>query len=120
MDLSLVGDAPPSHVGEPKAPARKRLSFHLTTVDAEMVQAVLKWARASLGTDSNCLWVDVHHVRYQSDGGTHDEDNLVTVCSVHHTLIHDGRLAVERRGDRLLFTFPDGRVVEVPLAPREH
>ncbi len=44
------------------------------------------------------LWLDLHHLNYYRDGGDHSEGNLLTVCSVHHRLIHAGKLAVERVG----------------------
>ena len=223
LRVTLSGEPPPSHVGAPKAPARTRRSFDLSTADAEIVDTVLQWARAQLGTDSddvgrgeilaallqrvmhdvpketaptgerhrvvvvqcpsceattgehcdltdttvlvagcdaevldlrpgptrghlshtvppairravlqrdqhacrvpdrhNRLYLDVHHVRYRSYGGTRDEDNLVTLCGIHHDLTHDGRLSVERRGPDLVFTFPRGRVVAAPLVHGPH
>ena len=50
------------------------------------------------------LWLDVHHLRSRAAGGTHDEDNLVTLCPLHHRLVHDGLLALEIVRD------PRGRV----------
>ena len=41
------------------------------------------------------LWLDVHHLRSRVVGGTHDQENLVTLCPLHHRLVHDGRLALE-------------------------
>ena len=68
---------------------------------------------------TNGLYIEVHHVESRAFGGRHDEDNLVTVCSIHHDLVHDGRLGIERRkGGGFVFTFPSGRVVERPLVNR--
>jgi hypothetical protein len=39
--------------------------------------------------------LDVHHIKYQVDGGDHDPANLVVLCSGHHTLLHDGLLRIE-------------------------
>jgi 5-methylcytosine-specific restriction endonuclease McrA len=30
----------------------------------------------------------VHHIKYRINGGTHDLDNLITVCHKHHADIH--------------------------------
>ena len=35
-------------------------------------------------------FLDVHHLRRRSEGGTHHEDNLVTLCSAHHRALHRG------------------------------
>ncbi len=41
------------------------------------------------------LWLDVHHLRSRAAGGAHDEENLVTLCPLHHRRVHDGLLALE-------------------------
>ena len=40
-------------------------------------------------------YVDVHHVRFQSDGGEHSRSNCVCLCTTHHALLHEGRLRIE-------------------------
>jgi 5-methylcytosine-specific restriction endonuclease McrA len=45
----------------------------------------------------------VHHVVYRSHGGTHDPENLVTLCWLDHRKIHDGELDVRRIGGRWYF-----------------
>lgn len=37
-----------------------------------------------------------HHVVFRSQQGTHDEDNIVTVCWKCHDLLHRRRLFVKR------------------------
>ena len=39
-------------------------------------------------------FVDVHHVKPRSEGGTHDPELLVPLCSNHHDLTHRGRLLI--------------------------
>jgi 5-methylcytosine-specific restriction endonuclease McrA len=34
-------------------------------------------------------WLDIHHVRPLSQGGTHELSNLTTLCSAHHRLLHE-------------------------------
>ncbi len=60
---------------------------------------------------TNRLWLDIHHLDYFENGGGHDETNLLTTCCTHHQLVHDGKLAIERDGDELVFRFADGRQV---------
>jgi hypothetical protein len=43
-----------------------------------------------------------HHVTYWADGGTTDLDNLVLVCSRHHTLIHTQGFTLTLHPDRRL------------------
>lgn len=33
----------------------------------------------------------VHHIRYRSEGGTHDEDNLITLCETCHDKAHSNK-----------------------------
>lgn len=33
----------------------------------------------------------VHHVKYRSEGGGHDEANLITLCLRHHDLVHSSK-----------------------------
>jgi hypothetical protein len=41
------------------------------------------------GTRCGCRqWTDIHHIRPVSLGGSHALDNLLTLCSNHHCLIH--------------------------------
>jgi hypothetical protein len=42
-------------------------------------------------------FVDVHHVRPRAEGGDHDPDGLVVLCSAHHRAVHRGQLAIEGR-----------------------
>ncbi|TAL12292.1 MAG: HNH endonuclease, partial [Frankiales bacterium] len=50
-----------------------------------------------------------HHVRYWTDGGSTDLDNLVLVCARHHTLIHSQGFQLTLQPDRQLeVTTADG------------
>ena len=62
---------------------------------------------------------DAHHIEHWADGGATSLDNLMLLCRRHHTLVHEGTLAVERDAlDVLTFVRPDGRVIEaVPPPP---
>jgi hypothetical protein len=39
-------------------------------------------------------FVDIHHIELRSEGGVHDPENLITLCSAHHRVIHSGVVAV--------------------------
>lgn len=61
------------------------------------------------------LWLDVHHLRSRAAGGGHDEENLVTLCPLHHRRVHEGLLALatvrDPRGRAgVEATHADGRV----------
>ena len=57
----------------------------------------------------NTLYVDVHHLELRSEGGRHDPDNLITLCSVHHRAIHRGDLRLDRAGGgHIRFCHADG------------
>ena len=37
-----------------------------------------------------------HHIKFQSQGGGDDLDNLITLCIACHNKVHDGKLDIER------------------------
>jgi hypothetical protein len=45
--------------------------------------------------------LQVHHIAYRSEGGTHDERNLITLCGEHHALVHSDK----RRWQPVLFAY---------------
>jgi len=65
------------------------------------------------------VFVDIHHLVPRSDGGEHDPDTLVVLCSAHHRALHRGQLIVEGRvstGAR--FRHADGAPYGHALEPR--
>jgi len=40
-------------------------------------------------------WVHIHHIRPQAQGGSNTPDNLQTLCSHHHDLVHQLSLPIE-------------------------
>jgi hypothetical protein len=57
----------------------------------------------------HATFVDLHHLEVRADGGTHDEENLVVLCSAHHRAVHRGQLEVTGSvGRRLVFRRGDG------------
>jgi hypothetical protein len=54
--------------------------------------------------------VDIHHLTLRSEGGGHDEDGLLVLCSAHHRAQHRGQLLIEGRvSTGLRFRHADGR-----------
>lgn len=39
-------------------------------------------------TETRLRFLHVHHIEERQNGGTHDLNNLITVCRVHHVQIH--------------------------------
>jgi 5-methylcytosine-specific restriction endonuclease McrA len=52
--------------------------------------------------------LEVHHLRWRSDGGGHDPSNLTAMCDAHHDLVHRGLLVVEGSAPDLVFRHADG------------
>ena len=42
----------------------------------------------------------MHHVKFKSNGGTDDEENLLTLCEDCHKGVHDGTLALDKKPKR--------------------
>jgi hypothetical protein len=50
--------------------------------------------RCSVPGCRNATYVDLHHLRLRSEGGSNRASNLVTLCGVHHRAAHRGELLV--------------------------
>jgi len=51
----------------------------------------------------------IHHIRWWTNDGPTDIDNLLPVCETHHHLVHEGRWALTMTADRICtWTRPDG------------
>ena len=44
----------------------------------------------------NCR-LEVHHIKFKSDGGTDDEENLITLCEDCHKGVHTGTVTLNRK-----------------------
>ena len=56
-------------------------------------------------------FVHAHHVQHWADGGETKLDNLVTLCSQHHRLVHEGGYGVRMNNGEIEFTRPNGRAM---------
>ncbi len=50
----------------------------------------------------------IHHLKWQSHGGTHELSNLLLLCGGHHKLLHDAVLSITGKA-------PDDVVFDLPL-----
>lgn len=39
--------------------------------------------------------LEVHHIKFRSQGGSDNPDNLITLCSKHHGMLHKGKLTLD-------------------------
>jgi hypothetical protein len=105
-DGSLVPIVADAH-GEPLRVGRRR----------RVVHPALK--RALKARDRGCRfpgcdevrYVDAHHIRHWANGGATALENLVLLCTRHHTFLHEGGFSVERTPEYLRFRDRAGRVV---------
>lgn len=107
-DCSLVGIVEDEE-GEPLSVGRKTRSIPPAL------------ARALHSRDGGCrfpgcgrtLFTEGHHVVHWANGGETKLSNLITLCTFHHRLLHDGGFGVCATGDGgFEFTRPDGTRIE--------
>jgi hypothetical protein len=108
-DASLVGIVE-GEDGEPLSIGRK-------------TRAIPAWMRRALkARDGGCRFpgcdrtrfCDGHHVEHWANAGETKLGNLVTLCTFHHRLVHEGGYTVDVTDDGVfVFARPDGR----PIAP---
>lgn len=77
--------------------------------------------RALRARDNNCCtfpgcrnrrYLHSHHVEHWSNGGETSLDNLMLLCTRHHTLVHEGGFRIEKDfSDHWYFVRPDGIAV---------
>jgi hypothetical protein len=56
-------------------------------------------------------YLHAHHIEGWADGGATKLSNLVLVCSGHHRMLHEGRLAAEVSDRNILFIDQKGRAM---------
>lgn len=40
--------------------------------------------------------IEIHHIIEKNQGGKDESGNLIPVCSNHHSLIHEGKIRIDR------------------------
>jgi hypothetical protein len=88
--------------------------------------------RALKVRDSGCRFpgctherhLDAHHLEHWADGGETKLSNLLTLCRLHHRLVHEGQITIEAQADGdWRFLHPDGRhfeIIRYTQAPSYH
>ncbi|MGK0224166.1 MAG: hypothetical protein ACI9ON_003415 [Limisphaerales bacterium] len=79
-----------------------------------------KLKRALAARDRQCQfpgchhtrYLDAHHIKHWCDGGETKLDNLLLLCTHHHTLMHEGGFELKSANDKFYFARPDGRPIE--------
>ncbi len=98
-----------SSEGEPLAIGRKS-----RTVPAGLERAV-RARDKNRCTFPGChhhRFLDCHHVKHWSNGGETSLENLLLLCTKHHTLVHEGGFRIEKDfTDSWVFKRPDGTAV---------
>ena len=95
--------------GEPLSIGRK--SRIIPTAIARAVRARDHNSCAFPGCN-NRRFLNCHHVEHWSNGGETSLDNLMLLCTKHHTLVHEGGFRIEKDfRDRWCFVRPDGIAV---------
>jgi hypothetical protein len=56
----------------------------------------------------NSLYLDLHHLTPRAEGGPNVDENLVTLCGIHHRAAHAGKLLIDGRPHELRFLHADG------------
>jgi len=46
--------------------------------------------------------LEVHHIKYRSQGGSDAPENLITLCSKHHKQLHNGKLKLNVKKHKIL------------------
>jgi hypothetical protein len=88
-----VGHAHVGDAGGERAPSRKATRAR-QDIPPALRRAVLRRdeRRCRVAGCRNATFLDLHHIRLRSEGGSHSADNLVTLCSAHHRALHRGEL----------------------------
>jgi hypothetical protein len=66
----------------------------------------------------NALYLDLHHLIPRAEGGPNVDENIITLCGVHHRAAHAGELLIEGSPARgLRFFRADGSPFGAPIDP---
>lgn len=80
-----------AYLKEPKPRAVKPSKAVAAATRREVLKRDHHSCQARLPNGKICearRWVEVHHIRPQSEGGAHTPENLITLCSSHHRQLH--------------------------------
>src|SRR6185503_9073372 len=103
---------PNTHVGGPRLRATQSIppALRREVVLRDRGRCVVPGCR-------HATFVDVHHIRWRTDGGAHDADNLAVLCGAHHRAVHRGQLWISgRTTSGLAFRHADGSAYGQPAS----
>jgi hypothetical protein len=67
----------------------------------------------------NALYLDLHHLIPRAEGGPNVDENIITLCGVHHRAAHAGELLIEGSpASGLRFFRADSSPFGAPFDPR--
>jgi hypothetical protein len=81
------------HIGDLDSPILTRAKQTIPPAMRRKVKHRDKGRCRIPGCRSSCN-VDIHHLWWLSMGGTHDYNNLITLCEAHHIALHEGALHI--------------------------
>ncbi|MCZ6887660.1 MAG: DUF222 domain-containing protein [Gammaproteobacteria bacterium] len=100
-----------NHSGEPLSIGRKQRT--IPTAIGRIIEARDRTCRfPGCGHDK---WLEGHHIRHWALGGETSVSNLIQLCDLHHTLVHEGGWSISRvpSGEEVYFVRPDGTPLEI-------
>jgi hypothetical protein len=118
VGLELDADADARVASNGSAPRRARAKQQIPPATR---RTVLRRDHLRCGVPGcrNARFLDVHHIRLSSEGGSHQVSNLITLCGAHHRAAHRGELRITGSvPDGVRFRHADGSVYGQPLDPR--
>jgi hypothetical protein len=108
----MVADVPATEVeramcdceilGDVESPTPPRI---LKTVSPRLRRQVLARDRHRCVVSGcrNARNIEVHHIHFKSRGGSNKMENLITMCTGHHTMLHEGRIVMTGKPPLLSF-----------------
>jgi hypothetical protein len=96
-DAQMLGHVASAHVGGELAQEGKGQERARQDIPPSLRRKIMRrdGGRCIVPGCRHVRFVDIHHIRLRSEGGDHDEDNLVVLCSAHHRAEHRGQLVIE-------------------------
>jgi hypothetical protein len=93
---------------------------HRTVTPAQFTALIIRDGGCAFpGCTRDPGWCVAHHIIHWADGGDTDLDNLVLLCSYHHTVVHHRGWTVKTAADRLPDFIPPAWV-DPEQAPRRN
>ena len=78
---------------------------------------VRDWCCRMGGCSGSPRWCQIHHIRERENGGTHELDNLVLLCTYHHREVHRKGIVLHWEDVILVATMPGGATLHGPPHP---